>query len=672
MRSRALAATAALTLATGLTSLVTVAVAGPAQAASCPTVASDGTVTPAPSADVDWSNCDLTGANLAGSSLSDANLSDANLTDANLTSTSLYGATITGATLAGANLTSTTLIEVTSGSLSGTPADLPANWELVVGYLIGPQATLNSADLAGANLSDADFTSADLSDADLHGANVSDADFTSAILLGVRSGDLTGSLPTLPNGWSYSAGFLIGPGANLAGANLTSADMSNADISGADLDGADLAGDNLWNSYAFDTDFTNANLTAANLTGDVLTGANVAGTKLAGANLDLVESGDTEGTAASLPVNWFQLGGFLFGPDDNLANDELAGLNLTGADLAGSQFGTADLTGVNFTNADLSGSSPSLATITGVTWSNTICPDGTNSTADGGTCASDLEAAPYATPTFTGNLGADGWYGSPVTVDWNWTDGGTAISKTACMKTSVSSGQGRAVTLNASCTNVDGDVGRASVTLKIDTTPPAVTVTGVSSKHQYVIGKVPAAGCTTTDSLSGVATPATVSVTTSGSHGTGTFTATCTGAFNVAGVEQTALVSVTYTVVYGFPGFAAPKPKSTLSKSARTITVKFRLSDWAGAAIGPRIAAALARAGKVQVTLAGPDISAETSTCRWAAGQKVFQCSIKTPHGVRTGKSHRYTITAAENVGAGSRAAPAIPHAVNPEVVYFG
>jgi len=670
MRSRALAAAAALTLIAGLTSLVTVVVAGAAQAASCPTVASDGTVTPAPSADVDWSGCDLTGANLASSSLSDANLNDANLTDANLTDTSLYGASVTGADLAGANLTGATLIEVTSGSLSGTPADLPADWEVLAGYLIGPQANLQAADLTGANLTDADFTSADLSDADLYGANVTDTNFTSAILDGIQSGDLSGESPTLPNGWSDSAGYLIGPGANLTGANLTGADMYNADIAGADLDGADLAGDNLWNSYALDTDFTDANLTGANLYGDILAGAILAGTKLTGANLDEIESGSIEGTAASLPANWFQLGGFLFGPDDNLGGAELAGLNLTGADLVGSSLTRADLTGVNFTNADLSGSSPIEATITGVTWSNTICPDGTNSSADGGTCANDLEAAPFANPTFVGTLGRSGWYTSPVTVNWNWTNGGTAINESACTTTSASSGQGPAVTLSASCTNVDGDVGRASVTLKIDTTPPAVAVTGVSSKHQYVFGHVPAAGCKTTDSVSGVATPAKVKVTTIGSHGTGTFTATCSGAIDVAGNPQAAPVAVTYTVVYGFSGFVAPKAKSTLSKS-RTITVEFRLSDAAGAPIAPSLAAALAKAGKVRVTLGRGAVNAVSAACKWNTAARAFQCSIKPPRAVRTGKSHPYLITVTENLGAGSRAAPAVRHAVNPEVIYF-
>ncbi len=671
MRRLALSGAAALTLATGLFSLALIAGGRSVQAASCPTVSSTGTVSPPPSANVDWSGCNLTGANLASASLSDANLGGANLTDANLTSTSLFDATLTGADIAGANLTGATLTEVISGSLSGSPAELPANWAVRAGYLIGPVANLLHANLAGANLSNLDFAAANLTDADLQTANVSAANFPGALLTGVKSGGLTGSLPTLPGGWSYSAGYLIGPGANLNGANLTLADMAGSDIAQATLVGADLAGDDLTNAYAFDTDFTNANLTDANLTGDILTGANLAGTKLAGANLTYVESGGIAGTAASLPANWFQLGGFLFGTDDNLTKAELAGLNLTGADMADDSLSNADLTGVNFTNADLGSAFLGQANITNVTWSNTICPDNTNSNADAGTSANDLNAAPYANPTLVGNLGTSGWYTSPVTVHWNWTDLGVTINKNDCTATSASSGQGTAVTLKATCTNDDSGVGRASVTLKIDTTPPSVSVTGVSSKHQYVLGDVPRVGCKTTASLSGVATPAKVTVTTTGSHGTGIFKATCTGAFDVAGNPQAAPVTLTYSVVYGFPGFSSPKPKATLSKSAPTVTTAFRLSDSAGTAIAPSIAAALARAGKLHVTLQGPGIHPAAASCKWNAAKKLFQCGIKTPHGLRTGKSHPYSITATENLGIGTRAAPAVGHAVNPEIIYF-
>jgi hypothetical protein len=41
-------------------------------------------------------------------------------------------------------------------------------------------------------------------------------------------------------------------------------------------------------------------------------------------------------------------------------------------------------------NADLGGATLAGANVNGVTWSNTLCPDGTNSTADGGTCAGHL------------------------------------------------------------------------------------------------------------------------------------------------------------------------------------------------------------------------------------------------------------------------------------------
>ena len=77
-----------------------------------------------------------------------------------------------------------------------------------------------------------------------------------------------------------------------------------------------------------------------------------------------------------------------------------------------------------------------------------------------------------------------------------------------------------------------------------DTTPPVVTVTGVASGADYLLGSVPAAGCHTTDALSGVATPASLTI-----HGgpTGIVTATCAGATDKAG-NAAAPVSVSYVV----------------------------------------------------------------------------------------------------------------------------
>jgi uncharacterized protein YjbI with pentapeptide repeats len=79
-----------------------------------------------------------------------------------------------------------------------------------------------------------------------------------------------------------------------------------------------------------------------------------------------------------------------------------AGVNLTGAHLWNAAFSEVDLTGANFTGAWLSGVWFKDSNLTGanftnpaddgfnVRWTNTICPDGTNSDVNGGTCLGHL------------------------------------------------------------------------------------------------------------------------------------------------------------------------------------------------------------------------------------------------------------------------------------------
>ena len=52
---------------------------------------------------------------------------------------------------------------------------LPVNFQLINGYLIGPNSDLSGADLSGADLSGADLSGVDLSGADLSGADLSNA-----------------------------------------------------------------------------------------------------------------------------------------------------------------------------------------------------------------------------------------------------------------------------------------------------------------------------------------------------------------------------------------------------------------------------------------------------------------------------------------------------------------
>lgn len=58
-----------------------------------------------------------------------------------------------------------------------------------------------------------------------------------------------------------------------------------------------------------------------------------------------------------------------------------------------------------------------------------------------------------------------------------------------------------------------------------------------------------------------------------------------------------------------------------------------------------------------------------TGACTWSAKAALFQCAIRRPKAVETGKA--YTITAYQNAGA-YVAVPPAGKAVNPETVRFG
>ncbi|MGJ8676419.1 MAG: pentapeptide repeat-containing protein [Akkermansiaceae bacterium] len=142
---------------------------------------------------------------------------------ANLSEADLSGADLNGADLNGADLSG-----VESGNITGTPIGLPTSWQIVNGYLIGPEADLTGAFLSGANLSGADLFGADLINADL------------------------------------------------IEADLIEADLSDADLSNVDLSNADLSGANFTNTILTDVILTGANLTNVTI-GNPVADAAVAG-----------------------------------------------------------------------------------------------------------------------------------------------------------------------------------------------------------------------------------------------------------------------------------------------------------------------------------------------------------------------------------------------------------
>ena len=269
----------------------TTGVAAPAQAITCPSVSLSGVVTPAPSASVDWSGCNLSGANLRG-----ANFFLANLTNANFTNAIFYGANVDGANLSGATLTG-----VSSGAVTGSPT-MPLGWRANGGYFFG----------AGANLDRAVLSGLDLSYYAMDGISAQSAIFAGATMTGAS---------------------LVGANlkyANFAGADMTATDLTNADASAASFSrtiltsarftNANLTSDDMWGAYISSlrgfpfqgTDFTGANLAGSNLGGIYMTLAVFFKTNLAGVDFNGSYFGNVNFTSAVWPgadfygTTWYQ------------------------------------------------------------------------------------------------------------------------------------------------------------------------------------------------------------------------------------------------------------------------------------------------------------------------------------------------------------------------------
>ena len=409
------------------------------------------------------------------------------------------------------------------------------------------------------------------------------------------------------------------PGVDWAGCNLTDAYLPGADLAGAQLQNANLTGANLPNA-----DLAKANLSGVTATSNAdLAGDNLSDAVLTSANLQSMDLSDA-----------------------NMQSANLSSAYARGAKFTAAQMQQANLTDINVDEADLRSANLFGATLTGTTfnsgttWSNATCPNGASANYYTDGCLSPVAVTtPSATPVVTaGTMGNNGWYTSGVTVTWYWVDSNSLVTA-KCPSTTSTTEQGAAVVISASCTDGSGKVGTGSLTEKIDTTPPVVSVTNVTRGAVYVFGDAPIAGCDATDALSGVADYPISNTTGGRPDGTGVLMATCSDATDQAG-NTAPTVSLKYQVVYAFGGFLSPKPGAKLSPSARKIIAEFRLTNAAGTDIPRSTAAGLAAVYDVRATLRGPDTKPVVSSCSWSSRTKEFRCVITRPRRIRTGRRH--------------------------------
>jgi hypothetical protein len=205
-----------------------------------------------------------------------------------------------------------------------------------------------------------------------------------------------------------------------------------------------------------------------------------------------------------------------------------------------------------------------------------------------GTCSSGVSSQLYKVDTIAPEINDDGpktdpngagWYNSAVTNGFSASDTTSGLVGPASFTKSSGTDEGLAVKINSgSVTDNAGNTnpGIDSAAFKIDLTKPSVSVTGVSDGATYTLGSVPAAGCSTTDSLSGVKTEASLSVT---GGPVGSVTAKCDGAVDNA--DNTNSASVTYNVEYAWNGFRQPVDNGGVFnavKAGQSIPMKFSLS----------------------------------------------------------------------------------------------
>jgi hypothetical protein len=211
------------------------------------------------------------------------------------------------------------------------------------------------------------------------------------------------------------------------------------------------------------------------------------------------------------------------------------------------------------------------------------------------------KTAPTVSAAASSGPNANGWYNGDVTVAFSCADALAGVA--SCPASQTLAGEGTGISsAAATATDRAGNTSAPSniVTVQIDRTAPVVLVTGVANGATYTLGSVPAAACSTSDALSGVATAATLSL--SGS-GAGSYTATCAGARDNAGNSGSA--SVSYTVAYAWAGFFQPVdnlPTVNTAKAGSAIPIKFSLGGNFGLSI---IAAGYPKVQKVNCSTGG-------------------------------------------------------------------
>lgn len=92
--------------------------------------------------------------------------------------------------------------------------------------------------------------------------------------------------------------------------------------------------------------------------------------------------------------------------------------------------------------------------------------------------------APTAAPAIAPAANANGWHRADVTVSWHWADtGGSGLDPTRCPASTTSTGEGADRVVAATCSDLAGNVGSASVLVDVDKTAPSAAPGAVPASN---------------------------------------------------------------------------------------------------------------------------------------------------------------------------------------------
>jgi Tol biopolymer transport system component len=205
------------------------------------------------------------------------------------------------------------------------------------------------------------------------------------------------------------------------------------------------------------------------------------------------------------------------------------------------------------------------------------------------TQASTTDVTPPVVSAVLPSGSTAGWYNAPVTVSWTVDD---STANVPAPFTVTGEGAGQVVTSAPSC-DLAGNCATGSATVSVDSVKPIESVIGVSAGGVYRLGAVPTVTCSVDDGSpsSGLVIEPTATLAGGNADGSGSFTATCSGARDVAGnlaLPATVSFIVHYVVSgggIGGGGAGGPvnaPPVVNVGKAGRSYAAQWKLTNAAG------------------------------------------------------------------------------------------